>query len=321
VRRSAGPDQLKAILLTFVIFGHTFVQLQSQDLGKWLIYGFHMPAFLFLSGYLLDATRLGGRPLGALVAHYWRRMLAAWLAVSVVYLAVYERQAFDTVPHAITLLFLTPVFHLWYVPALFGAILLTRLLAGRSAGRVTLVVIAALGMLVFETPLYQRIVPAFVTTHLDARYFGYFGWFLLGFALRNGWLRMPALGWRLGAVVVGGAGWVAGFYGHAWVGDLGFIVLNVGATLCVPALLDRLARPLPVVGDALVRIGRYSLWVYLLHPFVTGQLQLSTDHPLVEQRLAGLLVTALVLVSAAALTWPLARRGATRPVPAASTTD
>jgi acyltransferase len=306
MRRGAGPDQLKAILLTFVIFGHTFTQPQSGDLGKWLIYGFHIPAFLFLSGFLLDADRLQARSWRTLVAHYWRRMLAAWLVVSLLYLAVFDQGAYATVPHALRTLVLTPVWHLWYVPALFLAVLVTRLLCGSAGGRLTLGAIAVFGMLAFETPL--PLVPAVVHAHLDHRYLGYSGWFLLGFAIRNGWLRVPPVGWRVAAIVVGGCGWVFGFYGHAWAGDVGFIVLNVGAVLSVPAVLARLSSPVPVIGGALTRIGRYSLWVYLLHPFVTGPFQIPVDRPVIEQRVAGLLVTAGVLVTAAGLTWAVERR-------------
>lgn len=300
MRRGPGPDQLKAILLTFVIFGHTFAQPESGDLGKWLIYGFHMPAFLFLSGYLLDADRLRARSWPRLVAHYWRRMLAAWLVVSLLYLAVFDRDAHATAPHALRTLVLTPVWHLWYVPALFLAVVMTRLLC-RARG--ALVTIAVLGMQAFETPL-----ASVSAVYVDRRYFGYFGWFLLGFAVRNGWLRVPAVGWRVAAIVVGGCGWVVGFYGHAWAGDVGFIVLNVGVVLSVPAVLGLLSSPLPVVGGALTRIGRSSLWVYLLHPFVTGPFQIPVDRPILEQRVAGLLVTAGVLVTAAGLAWAVERR-------------
>ncbi|HWC79375.1 MAG TPA: acyltransferase [Pseudonocardiaceae bacterium] len=323
MRRSAGPDQFKAILLTLVIFGHTYTQLQTQDFGKWLIYGFHMPAFLFLSGFLLDADRLRARPIGEFLKHYWKRMLAGWLVVSVVYLLLFDRGAFDSAPHAVTALALTPAFHLWYVPVLFTAVLATRLAGHVRAGRIALIAVAVLGMAVFETPLNPMLVPSFVAGHLDHRYFGYYGWFLLGFAVRNGWLRMPARAWRLAAIVVGGAGWVAGYFGHEWAGDVGFIVLNIGVTLCVPAMVNRLATPLPWIGAGLVRIGRYSLWVYLLHPFITGSLQVSPARPVIEQRVAGLALTAAILVVSAAVTIPLARRrrepvaaGADAPAPA-----
>jgi fucose 4-O-acetylase-like acetyltransferase len=308
MRRSAGPDQLKAILLTFVIFGHTFVQPESGDLGKWLIYGFHMPAFLFLSGYLLAVDRLVARPWREFLAHYWRRMLAAWLVVSALYLAVFDPSAYAMAPHALRTFLLTPVWHLWYVPALFLAVAAAKLLAGSTAGRLTLGAVALLGMIAFETPLGHAVVPSVVQAHVDHRYLGYFGWFLLGLAVRNGWVRVPAAGWRIAAIVVGAAGWVAGFYGHEWAGDVGFVVLNVGAVLSVPTVLGWLAEPVPVLGGALTRIGRYSLWVYLLHPFVTGPLQASADRPGAEQRVLGLLVTAAILVTAAAATWAMDRR-------------
>jgi fucose 4-O-acetylase-like acetyltransferase len=86
-RHDPGPDQLKGILMVLVIFGHTFWQGVGDSWTKWMIYGFHMPMFLFLSGYMISMARFGTRPWGELLRHYWKRMLAAWLVVSVLWLA------------------------------------------------------------------------------------------------------------------------------------------------------------------------------------------------------------------------------------------
>lgn len=54
--RDYGFDALKGLLLIFMIFGHSiddFIStgVLSSDIVKALIYSFHMPAFVFISGY------------------------------------------------------------------------------------------------------------------------------------------------------------------------------------------------------------------------------------------------------------------------------
>ena len=48
-------DNYKAFLIILVVVGH-FIELTSEDNNlliamKWIIFSFHMPAFVFISGY------------------------------------------------------------------------------------------------------------------------------------------------------------------------------------------------------------------------------------------------------------------------------
>jgi hypothetical protein len=65
-----------------------------------------------------------------------------------------------------------------------------------------------------------------------------------------------------------------------------------------------------VIGGAPTRIGKHSLWVYLLHSFITGPLQVPATVPVLEQRAVGLFVTVGLLTAAASATWPMDRRNA-----------
>jgi acyltransferase len=301
-----GPDQLKGILLVLVIFGHTFWQGVGESFTKWMIYGFHMPAFLFLSGYLISWDRFGGRSFGTLVRHYWRRMLAAWLVVSVLWNAWQAPEAFTSVRSFVHVMFLEPSFHLWYVPMLFGSLLVTRLLGGSVAGRWVLALVAVGGALLFQTPL-REVLPDVVADDVDARYVGYFVWFLLGVAVRNRWFpRLPLVL----ALVVSGVGlvWRGWTFDHggAWSVVAGFTVLSFGAALCIPAARDALRTPVPVIGAALAAVGQQSLYVYLLHPFVTNALRTPEIGWLRSMLIGGavtiaIVATAWALVTAAGL--------------------
>ncbi len=271
-KRSPAPDQLKAILLVLVIFGHALSGRVTEDPLKWTLYGFHMPAFLFLSGYLIGAARFTARPWGELLRHYWRRMVAAWLAVSVLFLLLFERTAFSSPKEFLESVFLTPAFHLWYIPLLVLALALSRALGGTREGRIALLAIAVGGYLLWRTPLREAL-PTMLSGNLDDRYFGFLIFFVLGLFARNGWLPLP--GPRLAVVLIGAGGalYVVGYSVSGWFSPLGFLLLNVGVVAFVPRLLSTLSNGVPVVGGALVAIGQQSLWIYLLHPFLTEPLR------------------------------------------------
>jgi fucose 4-O-acetylase-like acetyltransferase len=295
--RDLGPDQLKGILLVIVIFGHTFAQGVGESWTKWMIYGFHMPVFLFLSGYLIVWERFGARSPSTLVRHYWRRMLAAWLVVSLAWNAWTEPGSYSSVSAFVHVMFLEPSFHLWYVPMLFGSLLLLRLLGGSVGGRWALGGIAFAGVLLFQTPLREQL-PAVVLEHVDARYAGYLVWFLLGVAVRNRWLpRLPLPPVLLVTAV--GLGLRAWTYDdrEPWWAVAGFAVLSVGAAMCVPAARDALRSPVPLAGPALRAVGELSLYVYLLHPFVTHALR-TPQLDWLRSMLLGGAVTISIVVAA-----------------------
>jgi peptidoglycan/LPS O-acetylase OafA/YrhL len=152
------------------------------------------------------------------------------------------------------------------------ALTLSRALAGSRFGRMALLAIAFAGYLVWRTPLREAL-PDVLTSNLDDRYFGFLIFFVLGLFARNGWLALPGRRTAVLLVAAGGALYVLGYSESGWFSPLGFLLVNVGVIAFVPALLEALSTRLPVVGGALVGIGRNSLWIYLLHPFVTEPLR------------------------------------------------
>ncbi len=80
-RRAAWIDHARGIAIILVVYGHCFRGLRSATLIDspalstldYLIYGFHMPLFFFISGVLgVRTARQGGRP-------FWRRLRTiAW---------------------------------------------------------------------------------------------------------------------------------------------------------------------------------------------------------------------------------------------------
>lgn len=112
-------DNYKALLIGLVVIGH-FIELSYENNAflytlKWLIVSFHMPAFIFISGYFSKRTL----SLGAL----FRKLVIPYVIYEVMYYSVYI-----TIIHKPTELYLMyPKFSLWYIQALFFWRLLTPL--------------------------------------------------------------------------------------------------------------------------------------------------------------------------------------------------
>ena len=104
-------DNYKAILIILVVVGH-FIEVASEDnLGmqmlKWMIFSFHMPAFIFISGYFSKKTYS--------LKILCRRLLVPYLVFEMFYYLLYT-----FVIHKETELYLLyPKFSLWYLMALF----------------------------------------------------------------------------------------------------------------------------------------------------------------------------------------------------------
>jgi acyltransferase len=301
-RRSAVPDQLKALLLIVVIFGHTIPEGVDRSLTKWLIYGVHMPVFLFLSGYLITRERLLERTYPQFVRHYWRRMLLPWLLVSLVWGWTFGSFDRHRPLQAVLQLVLQPQWHLWYVPVLFAMLTLAWAAVRLRPAAIApvLVGLGLVGVLVWGTPLGSDLVPGGIDGVADHRYFGYLIWFVLGLGLRNGWLRPPRPAARWSLVAIGAAGYLAGFWTSPWAAALGFSCLNVGLLLSLPVLLAGPWPAIPAIGRYLSFAGRHSLWIYLLHPFVTEPVR-DLGLAAAVQRPLGILLTAAIIALVVAL--------------------
>lgn len=104
-------DNYKALLIILVVMGH-FIEVGTDDHGflyslKWIIFSFHMPAFIFISGYFSKKKY----SVGVLV----QKLLVPYLIFEIFYYLLYV-----FVIHKDTELYLFyPKFTLWYLMALF----------------------------------------------------------------------------------------------------------------------------------------------------------------------------------------------------------
>lgn len=122
MERNSSIDYIKGSLIFTVIIGHILLGSLDANLIRYVIYSFHMPAFFFISGYLLNIEKIRLLCFCQLIGKYWKRVLLPWSIAWVVYTAyvVYDNLSFGAVANNI----LNPYYHLWYVPSLFMMIVI-----------------------------------------------------------------------------------------------------------------------------------------------------------------------------------------------------
>ena len=115
-RRKVGLYNFKGVLILLVVFGHLLEPLPggAANFLYLLIYSFHMPAFIFLSGWFSGRTTL-------------RRTLTGVLLPYLVFQLLYLLYA------GLPVQFYSPYWIMWYLFALFLWRLLTPLLQRREA--------------------------------------------------------------------------------------------------------------------------------------------------------------------------------------------
>ncbi len=140
LERNFGWDSLKGFLILTVILGHVVPEPLGDSLLRTIIYSFHMPLFIFLSGFLFPLDRAIKGSLKDLLKQYKFRVIIPW-AIAVVVFCMLSIYVYDSHQNPMVVLarhFVKPYFHLWFVPSLMLWMMLTRFLyknVGSSAKR------------------------------------------------------------------------------------------------------------------------------------------------------------------------------------------
>ena len=258
-KNTPSIDLLKGLLILLVMGGHVMEITHVSNSAFWIGSGFRMPLMVGISGYLLNVARTREDAPGTLLFRYGRRMLLPWAVATSIYVTVSHVPLSWTAPVD---LFLRPVFHLWYIPALFCFILSTRLLP-----------FSPLTLLALSAPVSLAAMYGFGLGHAavgqglfapDSRFLYYpvyffFGMWMAARPLSRQHIWMASIAAGLGLV------WWAALYGS---GDqLAYVPARLLMCIGLIALLRNWTEwrwRFPAVEA----IGRGSLFFYLWHPLV-----------------------------------------------------
>lgn len=132
--RMAEVDVLKGMLVVTVVLGHAIQQYGAVLGDFWsavetLVYSFHMPAFVFVSGFCVwrSLEPAEGRPRGRFLRNRALRLIVPYLTWGVLYFALraffggYARIPYDYGKLPFFLLGYNPDGAMWFVWALFAA--------------------------------------------------------------------------------------------------------------------------------------------------------------------------------------------------------
>jgi fucose 4-O-acetylase-like acetyltransferase len=272
--RNRNIDGLKGFLIVMVILGHVLQGKILDNFGRYVIYSFHMPLFVGLSGYLLNIDSIRPLKIGELFSKFSARLILPW-AVAMVAYAVYLG-AFALHPTPLwkgwVNYLLNPFYHLWFVVGyIFWNVVSWILLRLGFDRRGFLIVAILVGWIFYymKNNLEGQLILAlggewagFVRNILRPQLFFFFG---LGVYLRGE--QIPTKSWvfALGGATVMGLYWTL-FYFHRGLdyNTEDFLVVMANAFLMVPLFRWMHQEKLPRVG-VLEWVGEHSLGIYLWH--------------------------------------------------------
>ncbi|WP_062131827.1 acyltransferase family protein [Demequina aestuarii] len=264
--RDRSIDAAVGLLVMLVVFSHAIGPLSgrpAEAITQWL-FMFHMPAFVFLSGYL--TRKSSGWSPRALAG----RLLFPFAVFQVLHLGAASLVAGEiSTPTP-----LVPAWTTWYLLSLFAWRVAAPWLA-----RIPHVLPVSVGVSITAGGL------AVIGPQLSlGRTLGFLPFFVLGLVWRDAWfarLRSPSI--RIASAALFAGAWVLAyltepilnrgvFFLHEDYGDLDFTFIE-GAALRAAVLATGGLLTLALVSltgwssRVAARIGAGSLVVYLLHPF------------------------------------------------------
>jgi acyltransferase len=264
--RTKSIDVAKGILILLVIAGHVLLG-GPATLLHYIIYSFHMPLFIALSGWLVNWEKLRELSFGGLGQKYLDRVIIPWVLALIVY-GLVNNPGFLSHPlrfiSAITTGIIRPFLHLWFIPAYLSWVLISWLLlkCGLTIGRIFII-----SLLLSASCSYLRYEPASVNGPLSDTLLttfrpDYYTFFVLGGFLRN-YKKMPPIGLTLPLSVLLFIGDVLlFFYTNPFLSIILFFLFN-GCLICL--MLTLTERWKSVAHPFLEWVGLNSLGIYLWH--------------------------------------------------------
>jgi len=302
--RDTSVDSATGVLITLVVLGHVLATMHggAAHAALFWLYTFHVPAFVFVSGYV---TRYSRRWAPGTIASRLLFPYVVFLVVQRALTALLEHEPFELRP-------LSVPWTLWYLLAL-TVWRLTVPLVRKLNFSVGVLCATAVSIVAAGSPF---IGPAYSL----GRIFGLFPFFVAGLLWRDEWWRWvtaPVTRVVSALVLIGTALWAIPFHRIIPRGDFlfsqGYEDLELGqaegvvhrtavlviAAVMALAVISLVWRKLPVLPS----IGVASLTVYVLHAVVLMPWHLHGA----PEWFAGAAAVVAAVVGSALLAWVLSR--------------
>lgn len=263
-------DLVKGLLILLVIVGHVIQGRLDDNFLRTLIYSFHMPLFIGLSGYLCQSDQLGKLSLTALVRKYSFRVMLPWGIAMIAYSVILAHGLdWDRLTQSMFNNFSNPYYHLWFIPAFMSWILFSWMMkkAGFSDKEffITAILISCIAQMLNTYPELYRGNSMFSTTFTELFYtfrpYNYF-YFAFGMMLRKQTLPLPRLSEYLLPVVGFASVWYLFEYPDRTLNLIHSLLFNTALLWLVLKLVSNSCLPRV---RAIEWLGVNSLAIYLWH--------------------------------------------------------
>jgi fucose 4-O-acetylase-like acetyltransferase len=304
--------------MVLVVFGHLIESVRGHgplDALYTLLYAFHMPAFLLISGFFASADRLSPKRLVGTA-----QILVTWLVVEFAWVLI--RAATGDTPFPSTFLVM-PKWGCWFLVSLFTMRVLLPYVA-LLPHPLILSSVAALGV---------GLIPSIGQEFSVSRSVALLPFFLLGWTIRQrglerrAWFRAPSLRLRAVAVLLVVAGGAAALALHGmphftselftWRrsysamhdGALHGIALRAAAGLVAAGMTAGVLLLVPRRTRWFSRLGENTLYVYVLHiPIIQAMQHWHLDARIRDLPLSGLVAFLVAAAMTLVLSQPLVKR-------------
>lgn len=267
-------DNIKCILIILVVLGH-FLELPKDsataDAVYRVIYLFHMPAFIFVSGYFAKFNP----------KKIVRSLIIPYIIMQTIYLAFHS--LFILEEKTFTLQFTKPYWILWYLMAMVFYYLLIPFFQTQNIRRQILSILTV--VIISLLAGYDNSIGYHLTL---SRFFVFLPYFLMGLYFRadceiitDRWQNIRPLHTLTYAIAFIGAAssvfyiWNVKLSSFVLYGSLHYAKLNYGPAIrllllffavCWIIVLLRLTpnRKFPLFTC----IGKYTFWIFIFHGFV-----------------------------------------------------
>lgn len=299
---SPGLNSIKGILVLLVILSHAL----PLSLILFVIFFFHMPLFLSISGFLVKKSAFDNG-IFPYLKKLVNRAIIPWLIAFVVYIpfSFYHRSYTTFSIYDI----IYPYFHLWYVPAyVLGAVLCFWVIKFNIPTFIVLLFTTAITVawfLIYRDPKLP--IPELPVYFLgEKRFYSYLLFFFLGFALRNQLIKL-----RPNAILL------LLFIGLSFIAIIGIIYKG-------QAFFDFFVLPYLILNISLifftiiytssqnwtqnkfiVFLNNQSLGLYLYHPMFVFMAYEYLEDPKMNQtdNLTGLFIFFITVALTSLLVW------------------
>jgi fucose 4-O-acetylase-like acetyltransferase len=315
-------DCLKGVAIILVVLGHTFQYRFTEDFDNFfpfrLVYSFHMPMFMFVSGMVaaLSFQKLSAsapiatlRATQASMAKRAVRLLLPFFVWALIFF-LYPGRPDETVWSWLTKVYLAPDNALWFLPALFDChialaagilfLSISNWAIGGSGNQLVRFALVVVGLIIGSQVL--QLLHGWVGMSLASVFFPYFSLGVLYQLFLPGGLPVPlrVLGWAVFAISM--PFWYR-MTAPSFLADMPASLLHVfpinrlyrivvalaGTSMTLDIAQMLAARGHRFLKEPVAYCGKRSLDIYALHGYALGY------QPLVVAPIALSLAMALIL--------------------------